>query len=100
MMDDYAYQAGRGPGLARGEPSGPRPLHPDVRVLAEPGVGLVGHSPQGPAPNESQAISRGSFRSLRELNAEIRTYTRPGTTAPTLRLDQDPRKDLQERRRL
>ena len=36
-------QAPEGEGLAGGEPAHPRPLHPDLRIVAEPGRGLVRH---------------------------------------------------------
>ena len=37
------HQTRRGPRLARREPADPRPLHPDLRIVAEPGRGLVRH---------------------------------------------------------
>ena len=44
IMDNYADpQAPQGEGLAGREPADPRPLHPDLRILAEPGRGLVRH---------------------------------------------------------
>ena len=44
VMDNYAaHKRRRGPRLAGGEPADPRPLHPDLRILAEPGRGLVRH---------------------------------------------------------
>ena len=55
-------QASEGEGLAGGEPAHPRPLHPDLRIVAEPGRGLVRHHrtpshpprhlPLGPRPDD------------------------------------------------
>ena len=44
VMDNYAaHKHAEVTRLARGEPADPRALHPDLRVLAEPGRGLVRH---------------------------------------------------------
>ena len=44
VMDNYAaHKRDRDPRLAGREPAHPGPLHPDLRVVAEPGRGLVRH---------------------------------------------------------
>lgn len=44
VMDKLHHpQTRQGEEVARGEPEDPRPFHPDFRVLAQPGRGLVQH---------------------------------------------------------
>ena len=52
--------------MAGGEPPHPRPLHPDLRVMAEPGGGWFGII-------ERQAIHRGAFPRPR-LMIKIRDF--------------------------
>ena len=58
-------QARRGESLAGGEPTDPRPLHPDLRVVAEPGRGLVRHhrTPSHPPRQWSMEQSQVPFPS-------------------------------------
>lgn len=65
-MDHLRHsQATRGEGLTRGQPRDPRPLHPDVRLVAN----LI---EVWFAITDRQAIRRGTFGSVPELNAKIR----------------------------
>jgi hypothetical protein len=52
--------------MARGEPPRRRPLHPDPRLLDEPGLWF--------SIIERQAIHRGTFTSVKDLNSKIRAF--------------------------
>ena len=61
-------QARRGPRLAGRQPADPGALHPDLRVVAEPGRGLVrDHRTPGHPPRHASAASR-------DLTAKIRAF--------------------------
>ena len=88
-------QEGRGPRLAGRQPADPRPLHPDLRVLAEPGRGLVrDHRTPSHPPRHLRLRSRTSTpRSAPSSTAGTTAATpssgpRPPTTSsrkPTVR---------------
>lgn len=50
--------------MAGRQPADPRALHPQVRVLAEVWFGII----------ERQAIRRGTFTSVTDLNTKIRAF--------------------------
>ena len=85
-------QAPEGQGLAGGEPADPRPLHPDLRILAEPGRGLVRHHRTPSHPPRHLPLRP------RPDDQDPRLHQRLERPLPTLRLDQDRRPDPHESR--
>ncbi len=92
VMDNYAAhkQARGGPRLVGRQPAHPRPLLPDLRVLAQPRRGLVRHHRAPGDPPRHVQIGQGPQRQDPRLR---RRLERP---LPPLRLDKDGRRGPQE----
>ena len=87
VMDNYAaHKRIEVRDMAGGEPTDPRPLHPHVGVLAEPGRGLVRHH---------RAASHPPWRvplRARPHRQDPRLHHRLEQTPTPVHLDQDPRR--------
>ena len=83
-------QAPEGQSLAGGEPAYPRPLHPDLRVVAQPRRDLVrDHRTPSHPPRHLRLRPRAD-------DQDPYLHQRLERPLPTLRLDQDRRPDPQE----
>ncbi len=72
VMDNYAaHKTRRGPRLARGQPPHPRPLHPDLRVLAQPRRGLVRHHRTPGHPPRQLRLRQGPQRQDPRLHRRL-----------------------------
>ena len=91
VMDNYA--AHKHPNVKAwlaGEPQDPRPLHPDLRVVAEPGRGLVRHHRTPSHPPRQLPLRP------RPHDQDPGLHQRLERPLPPLHLDQDRRPDPRE----
>ena len=87
IMDNYATHKRIEVSVARGEPADPRPLHPHLRVVAEPGRGLVRDHRTPSHPPRRVPLRTGPD----DQNPRLHQRLEPALAS--VHLDQDPRPD-------